>query len=68
MEEKFVVSYLDLEEDKVKVVYFTSVEEANKELKEITSNKRYMSEMLMTESEWEEFELEQAIEDEVYED
>lgn len=68
MAEQFVLSYLDLEEDKFKVRCFDSEKEANAELKVIEANKRYMSEMVMSESKWEEFELEQAISDEAYED
>lgn len=68
MVERLVLSYLDLKEDKFKVEYFDSEVNAHAELEKIKADGRYMSEMLMTESEWEEFELEQAISDEEYDD
>lgn len=68
MAERLVLSYLDLKEDKFKVKYIDSEIDAHAELKKIKADDRYMSEMLMTESKWEEFELEQAILDEEYDD
>lgn len=67
MNEKYVLSYLDLEEDKFKTLYFDGEPEAHEYLKTLKSTSKIMSDMIMSESKYEEFEMEQAISDEDWE-
>lgn len=68
--EEYVVSYLDLNEDKFKRLHFTSKEEAEAKYKEVKKNRSFMSEMIMTKKDYEEHEervAEMAEMDELYE-
>lgn len=58
IDSQWVVSYLDLTEDKIKTIIFDSKEDAEAKYKEVKSNKDYMSELLQSKSQYEQFEVE----------
>lgn len=68
MEERYVVSYLDLNTDRFNRLYFNSKEEAEDQFKQIKANEDYMSELIMSESDYEQHEMDMAIMEEEYED
>lgn len=58
MSEKYVLTYIDLDKaDGIEVKYFDSEIEAYRYLKELKSTKDIMSELILSESKYEEFEL-----------
>ncbi|MFJ7982475.1 hypothetical protein ACIQ1D_19665 [Lysinibacillus xylanilyticus] len=64
--DSYVVSYLDLKEDKFKVLIFPSKKEAEEKYKSVKKDKNLISEMLMTKSDYEEHEARLAEDDELY--
>lgn len=57
VETEYVVSYLDLEIDKFKALFFDSKEEAEAKYKEVKNNKDCMSEQIQSKRQYEKYEL-----------
>jgi len=57
VETEYVVSYLDLQIDKFKTLFFSSKVEAEAKYKEVKSNKDCMSEQIQSKREYEKYEL-----------
>lgn len=70
MTERYVISYIDLNSnsDSISVLYFDSKEEAEERLKQIKANDDYMSELMLSESEYEQFEMDMVMMEKDYGD
>lgn len=60
-DEGYVITYFDLDTDKERLLSFDSKKEAEDKFKEIRKNKNYISEFLMTRSQYDQFQLDVII-------
>ncbi|MFS0815390.1 hypothetical protein ABC382_00280 [Lysinibacillus sp. 1P01SD] len=60
-DEEYVITYIDLDTDREHLLSFNSKKEAEKKFKEIKKNKNYISEFLMTRSQYDQFQLDVII-------
>ncbi|MEY2372373.1 hypothetical protein [Lysinibacillus capsici] len=59
--EEYVITYIDLDTDREPLLSFNSKKEAEDKFKEIKKNKNYISEFLMTRSQYDQFQLDVII-------